>query len=582
MKFYLQKSFIILFACLLISCKKEAKEFDLVIYGGTSAGVAAAVQAARLNKSVIIIEPGTEQQLGGLTTGGLGRTDFGNKNVIGGIALEFYQEINKHYLSESSWAWQTRDEYFENQTYHPGATNPEEESMWFFEPSVARKVYRSWIDKYNIPVIYDDPIVREGENKTIAKEDGWKVASSGSVSSGVVKMNGRITEIILESGAQIKGRYFIDATYEGDLMAGAGVSFTVGREGYNIYGESLNGIRTKLSLPDSGVPPWRHHQFEPAVEPYVVRGNVESGLLPMIISDNPGAEGDSDHRIQAYCFRMCLTDVPENRIPFEKPKGYNELDYELLFRNYEAGFSRLPWINSPMPNRKTDTNNQSAFSTDFIGANYNYPEASYAERERIIEAHRNYQKGLMWTLANHPRIPENIRNEVARWGVTKDEFVEGNGWQDQLYIREARRMIADVVMTQHHCQGKHIADKSVGMGAYSMDSHHTQRYVDVNGYVKNEGDVQIGLSKPYPVSYKSIIPNETECTNLLVPVCLSASHIAFGSIRMEPVFMVLGQSAATAACLALDSNNVLHDLPYDILKAELLKAGQILQLKNVE
>lgn len=567
---------------LLLSCEKKTDNYDLVVYGGTSAGIAAAVQAARLNKSVIIIEPGTEQQLGGLTTGGLGRTDFGNKNVIGGIALAFYQEINKHYLSESNWVWQTRDVYFENQNYHPGATNPEEESMWFFEPSVARKVYQSWIDKYNIHVIYGDPIVREGESKTIAKEDGWKVASSGNVSNGVVKMNGRITEIIMESGTRIKGRYFIDATYEGDLMAGAGVSFTVGREGFDIYDESLNGIRTKLSLPDSGVPSWRHHQFEPIIDPYVVQGNAKSGILPMIKTDNPGPEGGSDHRIQAYCFRMCLTDVPENRIPFTKPEIYNEIDYELLFRNYESGFTRLPWINSPMPNRKTDTNNQSAFSTDFLGANYNYPEASYSERESIKEAHRNYQKGLMWTLANHPRIPEHISSEVARWGVTRDEFVEGNGWQDQLYIREARRMISDVVMTQHHCQGKYIVDESVGMGAYGMDSHHTQRYVDLNGYVKNEGDVQIGLSKPYPVSYRSIIPKKTECTNLLVPVCLSASHIAFGSIRMEPVFMVLGQSAAIAACKAIDNDCSLQDLPYELLELNLRNEGQTLQLRDIE
>ena len=234
-----------------------------------------------------------------------------------------------------------------------------------------------------------------------------------------------------------------------------------------------------------------------------------------------------------------------------------------------------------MPNRKTDTNNQSAFSTDFIGANYAYPEASYTEREKIITAHRNYQKGLMWTLANHPRIPEDIRREVSRWGVTKDEFTEKKGWQNQLYIREARRMVSEVVMTQHHCLGETIADESVGMGAYNMDSHHTQRYVDKNGYVKNEGDVQERLPRPYPISYRAIIPKESECSNLLVPVCLSASHIAFGSIRMEPVFMVLGQSAAMAACLAIDNGCSLRDLPYEQLKSKLLETGQILQLKDI-
>jgi hypothetical protein len=575
--------FIFLLFSLLFSCAKKQVEYDLVIYGGTSAGVSAAVQAARMNKSVIIIEPGTEQQLGGLTTGGLGKTDFGNKKVIGGISFEFYKEINKYYLDDNNWIWQSRNEYFENQNRNPVAANIEEQGMWYFEPSVARKVFRKWIDTYNIPVVYGERIIRTGEGKTKAIADGWMVASAGDVSEGVVKKDSRITEIILESGTRIKGRYFIDATYEGDLLAGAGVSFTVGREGFEVYEESLNGIRTNLSNPAiSGKAPWQHHQFVPAVNPYLVEGDLNSGLLPMIKPDGPGTEGASDHRIQAYCFRLCITDVPENSIPFTKPEGYSELDYELLFRNYEAGFSRLPWINSPMPNRKTDINNQSASSSDFIGANYEYPEATYSERSSIITAHQNYQNGLMWTLANHPRIPEDFRNEVSRWGLTKDEFTEGNGWQDQLYIREARRMISEVVMTQHHCQGEMVATESVGMGAYNMDSHHTQRYVDENGYTKNEGDVQIRLPKPYPISYKSIVPKESECNNLLVPICLSASHIAFGSIRMEPVFMVLGQSAAVAACMAIDNGCAIQDLPYAQFESQLRTEGQILQLKDIK
>ncbi len=574
------KNILLCIPIFLISCGQKIAEYDIVIYGATSAGVIASVQAVRMNKSVIIVEPGTRQQLGGLTTGGLGRTDFGNKGVIGGIASEFYKALNKYYENDSSWIWQSRDDYFKNQTYHPGSTNSEEQSMWFFEPSAARKVFQNWIDKYNIPVVYGERIIRKGEGKTKADKNGWRVAPAGSVSKGVKKNATRITEIVMESGLRIKGRYFIDATYEGDLLAGAGVSFTVGREGFDIYQETLNGVRTQLSLPDSGIPPWHHHQFESEVDPYIVSGDPNSGLLPMI-NLNPGKEGTSDNRIQAYCFRMCLTNVPENRIPFEKPEVYNEIDYEMLFRNYEAGFSRLPWINSPMPNRKTDTNNQSAFSTDFIGANYEYPEATYSEREKIIIAHRNYQKGLMWTLANHPRIPEKIRKEIAQWGLTKDEFTEGDGWQSQLYIREARRMISDVVITQYHCQGKNVSTESIGMGAYGMDSHHTQRYVDKKGYVKNEGDVQIGLAGPYPISYRSIVPKKSECSNLLIPVCLSATHIAFGSIRMEPVFMVLGQSAAIAACLAIDNKCVTQDLSYDLFELILINEGQILQPKSI-
>lgn len=566
----------------IFSCEENNKEYDLVIYGGTSAGVVAAVQAARMNKSVIIIEPGTEQQLGGLTSGGLGRTDFGNKNVIGGIALEFYREINNYYKNPDNWKWENRLEYFENQTYHPGATDKDEEGMWFFEPSAARKIFQDWIDLYNIPVVYGDRIIREGEGRTEMTLDGNRVAFPNKISKGVVKKNGRIEEIVMESGTRYIGKYFMDATYEGDLMAGAGISFTIGREGIDIYNETLNGIRASSSIPSEGTPNYRHHQFEAEIDPYIIPGDSSSGILPMVNNNGAGLEGSSDHRIQAYCFRMCLTDNPENRIPFHKPADYKEINYELLFRNYEAGFSRLPWINSPMPNRKTDTNNQSAFSTDFIGANYTYPEGSYEERERIINEHLNYQQGLMWTLANHPRIPKDIRESVSKWGMAKDEFVEGSGWQNQIYVREARRMISDNVMTQHHCQGEIIANESIGMGAYGMDSHHTQRYIDQNGFVKNEGDIQKGLSKPYPISYRSITPKKEECQNLVVPVCLSASHIAFGSIRMEPVFMVLGQSAAVAACLAIDQESAVQDIDYSNLNKILRDMGQILELTDVK
>lgn len=333
-----------------------------------------------------------------------------------------------------------------------------------------------------------------------------------------------------------------------------------------------------------------HHNFINKVDPYVVKGDPASGLLPYISSESPGVDGEGDDKIQAYCFRMTLTDHPDNRIPFKKPDNYNELNYELLFRNYEAaegpisemysyGDPLVPWINTPMPNRKTDTNNQKGFSTDFIGQNYAYPEATYEEREKIVEAHLNYQMGLMWTLAYHPRIPEEVRKVVSDWGVCKDEFIENeNHWTQQLYIREARRMISDYVMTQRNCEGIEIADDPIAMAGYGMDSHHVQRYVDVNGYVQNEGNVEARGYPPYPVSYRSIVPRKSECTNLLVPVCISASHIAFGSLRMEPVFMVLGQSAAIAAAQAIDDKQDLQDINYRKLRETLLTYKQILTL----
>lgn len=519
----------------------EPVERDLIVYGGTSAGLIAGLQAKAMGKSVVVIEPSARE--GGLTTGGLGQTDIGNKQVIGGLSREFYRRVARHYAREEAWNWQTRAEY---QGDGQSRTDKGEDTLWTFEPSAALKIYRDWIAETGLELIRQERLDRE---------------------KGVVVEGGRIRSITMESGRVFRGKIFIDATYEGDLMAAAGVSYAVGREANAQYGESLNGVQTAMA---------RHHQFVEGVDPYVVPGDPSSGLLPFIDPQGPGEEGGGDHRVQAYCFRMCLTDHPDNRIPFAKPEGYDELWYELLLRNYEAGEERLPWINSPMPNRKTDTNNRLGFSTDFIGQNYAYPEASYAEREAIIARHRLYQQGLMWTLAYHPRMPEAVRAEVSRWGLCKDEFVEGSGWQEQLYIREARRMISDFVMTQHHCQHRDPVERSVGMGAYTMDSHHVQRYVDAKGQVRNEGDVQVGGFPPYPIDYLAIVPKRSECTNLLVPVCLSATHIAFGSIRMEPVFMVLAQSAATAASLAIDGGIAVQDVDYATLRARLESEGQIL------
>lgn len=399
--------------------------------------------------------------------------------------------------------------------------------------------------------------------------------------NGVKKTKGVITSITMESGQTFRGKMFIDATYEGDLMAAAGVSYTVGRESNRKYGETLNGIQandTSKTLLGERSLNAGNHNFVPGVDPYIVKGDPSSGLLPFINEKGLKKDGSRNDGVQAYCFRMCLTDLPENRIPFEKPVHYNELDYELLFRNFEAGETQIPWINSSMPNRKTDTNNNHGFSSDFIGQNYQYTEAGYEEREKFAERQRNYQKGLLWTLAYHPRIPEKIRNEISRWGTCKDEFDRG-GWQEQLYVREARRMISDCVMTQYHCEGLVVADDPVGLAAYGMDSHHVQRYVTKDGFVKNEGNVQANVKGPFPISYRSIVPSEKECKNLLVPVCLSSTHIAFGSIRMEPVFMVLGQSAAIAASLAIDKNCDLQNLDYADLKVKLVQYNQ--RLANI-
>lgn len=538
---------------------------EVIIYGGTSTGVSAAIQAARLGKSVLLIEP--TNRLGGLTTGGLGQTDIGNKRVIGGIAREFYQNIKKYYQDSTHWVWQQKSEYMDGgQT----RSNKNEDAMWTFEPSVALKVFDSMIKDLDIQIVYKQQLNR---------------------ATGVSKNNKNIKSITMESGKTYLGKMFIDATYEGDLMAAAGVDYTIGRESNAQYGESLNGVQANRigktllgTVSNNSV----YHNFIDGVDPYKVKGDPSSGLLPFITEGGPGIDGQGDKRIQAYCFRMTLTDHPENRIPFKKPENYNELEYELLFRNYEAadgpieemysyGDALVPWINSAMPNRKTDTNNQKGFSTDFIGQNWDYPEASFEERQKIVARHLQYQQGLMWTLAYHPRIPKKVRDKVSQWGTCKDEYEREDGWQQQLYIREARRMISNYVMTQKNCEGIEIVNDPIGMAAYGMDSHHIKRYVNSKGYVSNEGNVEAYVKAPFPISYRSIVPRKEECSNLLVPICLSASHIAFGSIRMEPVFMVLGQSSAVIASLAIEEDKAVQELAYNKVREKLIKLEQVLE-----
>lgn len=527
----------------LASTSAAAITHDIVVYGGTSGGVAAAVQAARMGKAVILIEP--SRFLGGLTTGGLGATDIGNKRAIGGVSREFYQRVKRHYAEPGAWTQQTRESYF---SVRPHGQAAEEDAMWTFEPHVATAIINGMVTEAKVSVVL-------GERLDLA--------------AGVVKEGTRISRIVMESGRQFSGKMFIDATYEGDLMAKAGVSYHVGREPNAKYGETINGLQLAGAA---------KHQFVRNVDPYVVPGDPASGRLAGVNPTPTEPDGSGDHRIQAYNFRMCNTSDPRNRVPFPKPADYDERRYELLLRNFEAGDNRHPWNPVVMPNLKTDTNNNFAVSTDHIGMNYAYPDGDYATRDRIRHEHEIYQKGLMWTLANHPRVPENTRRAYAKWGLARDEFTENGNWPRQLYVREARRMVSGYVMCEKNCKRAEVVPDSVGMGAYNMDSHHTQRVVSKEGFVRNEGDIQIG-TKPYPISYRSIRPEATECSNLLVPVCLAASHIAYGSIRMEPVFMVMGQSAATAAALAIETNTSVQGLDYGLLRDRLRKDGQVLDFE---
>ncbi len=509
----------------------ELKTADIIVYGGTSGGITAAIQAKRLGHSVILIEP--TRHLGGLTTGGLGATDIGNKGAIGGMSREFYQRLKKYYQQPHVWV------------HSPQPKDNGEDTQWTFEPGVATKIYDEMLTEAKVPVILGERL---------------------DLKAGVKKEGPRIMEIVMESGNRFAGPMFIDATYEGDLMAKAGVSYHVGREANSVYGETLNGVQTARAT---------KHQFIREVDPWIVPGDPTSGVLPGIQTDPAGPDGSGDHRLQAYNYRLTTTDVPANRVPWPKPANYDPLRFELLLRNFEAGDHRVPWHPIFMPNRKTDTNNNFAFSTDNIGMNYGYPEGDYTARAAIIQEHIDYTQGLMWTLANSPRVPEKVREEFQRLGLAKDEFTDHNNWPRQLYVREVRRMVSDYVMTEKNCLRKEVVEDSVGMGAYNMDSHNVRRHLTADGKVRNEGDIQVG-SKPYPISYRTIRPRAAECTNLLAPLVLSSSHIAFGSIRMEPVFMVLGQSAASAAVLAIKGNTTVQGIDYAKLKTQLLADKQVL------
>jgi len=521
-----------------VFASESSETYDIVVYGGTSAGVSAAVQAKRMGKTAIIVGP--DKHLGGLTSGGLGWTDSGRKEAVGGISREFYHRIKKHYDKAEAWIYQKPGEY--------SRYRRDDDAMWVFEPHVAEKVFDELVDEYEIPVNRDQWLKRKG---------------------GVTKDGSRIVSITMLSGKTYRGRIFIDATYEGDLMAGAGISYHVGREGNDVYGETLNGVQTRNAT---------SHQFEKPVDPYIKPGEPASGLLPRIHAGNPGTEGQGDHRIQAYNFRMCLTKVPRNRVPFPRPDNYDPMQYELLARYLDKGWRAIFVKFDPAPNAKTDTNNHGAFSTDNIGMNYDYPEGSYQRRREILKEHEDYQKGLMWFLAYDPRVPMDVREKVSRWGLAKDEFTDNGHWPHQIYVREARRMISDFVTTEPHLRRIKPTPKPVGMGSYNMDSHNVQRYVDNKGCARNEGDIQVNPGGPYPISYGSLVPKVSECTNLLVPVCVSSSHIAYGSIRMEPVFMILGESAATAAVFAMDENINVQDVDYSRLRARLLADGQVLEL----
>jgi hypothetical protein len=494
-----------------------------------------------MGKTVVLIEP--VGHFGGLTAGGLGYVDVGNVATIGGLAREYFHRVWKYYQGDSAWHAE-RSHPLQGQH---GKLPPGEETFWLVEPSVAEQLFGQMLAEVKVTVVRGERLNRQ---------------------AGVKKENGRITEIEMESGRKFSGRMFIDASYEGDLMAAAGVSYFIGREANAKYRETLNGIQF---TPPSG-------EMPRGVDPYVVKGDPSSGLLPRVNARLGGERGALDSLVQAYCYRMCLTDVASNRVMVDKPGNYDERQYELLFRALEAGLGKDRFFKlSMLPNRKTDSNNHGPVSTDLIGESHTYAEADYVTREKLARQHELWQRGLIWTLQNHPRIPSSVRSYYAPWGLAKDEFTDNGNWPWQLYVREARRMVGDYVVTENTALGREEVGDSIGLGSYHMDSHHIQYFVTTNGMVATEGGFFEKVPQPFPISYRAIVPKRGECDNLLVPVCLSASHAAYGSVRMEPVFMILGQSAATAAALAMEANVSVQSVPYAQLRLRLRAGGQVVE-----
>lgn len=522
----------------------QPSRYDICVYGETASGVTAAIQAARLGKQVVLISQ--NNHVGGVITSGLTATDINRNTLIGGIPREFYRRIYAYYQKPAAWKSQDRESYFISTLKRTfTGKNDSLKIQWVYESHVAETILLEMLAEAGVEVIFHERI---------------------DLSNGVVKKKNRIRYIRMESGKEFVASVFIDATYEGDLMAASGVSYAAGRESNSQYNETLNGIRLNHVIGSA----------ETSVDPYILEGDAGSGLLPYIEPSLWGKEGSGDDRVQAYCYRMTLTNDPANRVTIDKPSGYNPLWYEVLARELklhpDTMLQQLITL-TPMPNRKTDTN-----KLNFFGASYGYPEADYTMRAKIAQMHKEYALGMLWFLGNDDRVPTHIRREMKDWGLPKDEFTDTGHFPYQLYVREARRMIGEYIMTERNCrrEGNVTAPFPIALGTYMIDSHYVSRVVDEDGRLRMEGTLNERGVSPYPISYHAITPKLSECSNLLVPVCLSASHVAYSSIRMEPVFMVLGQSAGTAAALAIDKDCAVQKLPYGDLRRQLLKDHQIL------
>src|ERR1039457_2934075 len=524
------KSLLLLLVC---AAAAGAQAYDLAVYGGTAGGAITAVSGARMGLKTVLLEP--REHIGGMVSGGLSRTDVGKREVIGGYSLEFY--------------WRAGNAYDMAQYL--------QEIAWLVEPKVAENIFRKMLADAGVTVLF---------HQRLREKDG--VRKSG----GRGERGGRIEAITMENGAQYTARMFADCTYEGDLMAQAGVTYTWGRESSAQYGESLAGVRGETPF----------HQFLVDISPKGAAGK----LLPEISATPAGEAGSADRKVQAYNFRMILSHDPANQVAYPRPAHYDPARFELFARLLDAMQkkqgrpARLGEVLSviAIPNQKADINNNGAFSTDYIGKSWDYPNAGYARREEIWRDHEEYTKELFWFLAHDPRVPPPLQKEANAWGLAKDEFLDTDHWPNQLYIREARRMVGEYVISQKDIQTELSKPDAIGMGSYNSDSHNVQRVVNRDGFVRNEGDMQVAV-EPYQIPYRVLVPKKNEAQNLLVPVCFSATHVAYSTLRMEPQYMILGQAAGVAAAMAIRGSLAVQDIDTAALARTLVEHGAILEYK---